>query len=125
MISKDKLRETLLNIRELNGTITLYYVPLNTINSVKDVYGLYYSGRRKIEIGKYLSTGIEYIEITDKNSDEIVDKVYALITDDIGDFIMKALTIMKLDDVDLKYFDREPELFKTFQETVLKLKNNL
>ncbi|SRR6266403_1712598 len=121
-ITKDKLRDAILSVRSINGMITLYHVPMKTIYSAESVYNLYYSGRNKIEIGSYFSTGREYKDVTDSNFDEIIDKIYDLLSDDVGDYIMKALDDMELEDTYLKYFDDEPELFKTFQETVLKLK---
>ncbi len=123
MISKEKLKEMIVGIRELNGLLTLGHIPRNYIYSARRMYEIYYSGKDKIEVGKYFENGAESILIKNENLDEIVDKIYVLLIDDIGKQIGEAIDIMKLHDNELKYFDREPEQFKKFQEIVLKLKD--
>lgn len=123
MITKERLKQTIELVQELQGELNLIYTPSKVLDSVKDVYNLYYSNR-KITIGSgYYNRGSEYIEFTNNNIDEIVDKIYDVIKDDISDYIMKSLENLELSIEHLKYFDREPELFKKFKDEVLKLKN--
>lgn len=123
MITKERLKQTIELVQELQGELNLIYTPSKVLDSVKDVYNLYYSNR-KITIGSgYYNRGNEYIKFTNNNIDEIVDKIYDVIKDDISDYIMKSLENLELSIEYLKYFDRELELFKKFKDEVLKLKN--
>ena len=121
-MTKEKLKDLLLLVKQFDGNLTLSYIPKSKIYSVEEVYNLYYSGWNKIEIGLYYNSCEECIEMSNSNIDIIVDKIYDKLTDSVGEFIIPALNNLGLDDVYLKYFDREPELFIKFQEEVLRLK---
>jgi len=125
MLTKEKIKEMIQTVQEFNGMITLNYVPESTLYSTEELEGLYYSGQNKLEISKYYRTGFESKKINKDNFDEIVDDVYNKLNDNIGPHIIQALENLDLDQEGeyIKYFDREPELLKKFQEEVLKLKN--
>ena len=124
MKSKEELRQVINLVREFKGSLTLSYIPQSKMQTPEKVYSLYYGGWNKIEIDDFYRNGKDFIEISESNIDEIIDKVYDCLSDNIGNCIMDALTNLELDDTDLKYFDRDPELFKKFQDEVLRLKNN-
>lgn len=124
-MEKDKLKELIKLVQQFKGYLTLSYIPSSVLDSTKKVYGIYYGGWTKIEIGNsYRDQGeqFSFIDITDENIDDIVDKIYKTLNDSIGNEILQAIDNLKLDTEDLKYFDRDPELFKNFKKEVRKLK---
>lgn len=52
MITKEKLKQTIELIIELNGSLTLSYVPSSDLKNPKGPYGWYYGGSNKIEISR-------------------------------------------------------------------------
>ena len=123
MVSKKEIKQMITTVRKCNGSLTLSYLPCKTVNSTHALYELYYGGWNKIEIGKYFRSS-EHLEIkiTDENLDNIVDKIYRLLSNCIGDFIIQAMDNLKLHNNELKYFDREPETYAKFKKEVLRLK---
>ena len=123
-IKKDEIKEMIRLIRQFNGQASFSFIPSKKIYSTEDLYGLYYGGWNKIEVGKYFRSGSDFFEIDDSNIDEIVDKIYKKLSDDVGECILKALENLGMDDCNLKYFDRDEAELKKFQEEVLRLKKN-
>lgn len=126
-MKKEEIKDLVQLVRQANGVLTLAFIPQSTIFSTQELYNLYYSGWSRIEIGsKYVCGSSESIEITDENVDSIVDKIHAIMADDVGDYIHKALTNLGMDDTQIKYFKSEGEEekvnLKKFQDEVLKLK---
>ena len=123
-MNKDKIKNLVEAVREFDGSLSLGYVPESVIHSTEEVYGLYYSGWAKMELGKnyFRTSTTETVKVTDDNVDEIVDTIHKLLVDNIGDFIMKALENLNLEDTDLKYFDRDLELYMKFKQEVSRLK---
>ena len=121
-MTKKKIKDLVKLVREFDGVLTLNFIPESTIYSTEELNGLYYGGWTHMEIGKYYRNSGECIEITDSNINKIVDKICDCLSDNVGECILKALKNMELDDVNLKYFDREPKLLKKFQKEVLRLK---
>ena len=124
-MKKEEIKDLVQLVRQANGVLTLAFIPQSTIFSAQELYNLYYSGWSRIEIGsKYVCGSSESIEITDENVDSIVDKIHAIMADDVGDYINKALTNLGMDDTQVKYFksEGEEENLKKFQDEVLKLK---
>ena len=125
MITKEKIKSLIENVLLINGTLTINYVPESVIYSENKLYSLYYSDSPTIEICRYQYLDEELsFDITSSNIDDIVDIIFNKLNDNISIYINEALDNLGLDDCDLKYFDDEPELFKKFQDEVLKLKNN-
>ena len=121
-MDKNKIKELITLVRQFNGFLTLSYTPSSVLKSTKSLYGIYYGGWSKIEIGEYYTNRGEHIEITDANVDEIAEKIYNVLSDCVGYEIMQALDNLKLDAEDLKYFDRDLELFKKYKKEVRRLK---
>ena len=65
MITKEKLKQTIELIIELNGSLTLSYVPSSDLQNTKGPYGWYYGGSSKIEISRefYKTTIIKDIPL--------------------------------------------------------------
>ena len=124
-MTKEKIKNLILSVQEFQGYLTLNYFPISDLYLDEKVYNLYYSGFDKIEIGKYFTHSLtgNITEITPSNIDEITDKVYNLLIQDVSWFIQPALENLKLDFEDLKYFENNTKKFKKFQNEVLKLKN--
>lgn len=125
MITKDKIKSLIENVLLINGTLSINYLPETVIYSESILYNLYYTGPYSIEINRYQYLDEETsFDITNSNIDDIVDIIFNKLNDNIIIYIKEALDNLGLDDCYLKYFDDEPELFKKFQDEVLKLKNN-
>lgn len=124
MITKDEVRKFLKAGQVFRSMITFNYIPEDVLYSTEELYGLYYSGQYKMEIGKYYSTGMDTKEITNDNFEEIIDDVYFKLKGNISQHIFDALENLELDGEYLKYFDDEPEMYEKFKKEVLKLKNN-
>ena len=124
MITKEKLKQTIELIIELNGSLTLSYVPSSDLKNPKGPYGWYYGGSNKIEISReFYRAGRLFERIEDLGGvDFVVDDCYKLLTDSVHDYIFPALNNLGLDDTDLKYFDRDKELFKKFKNEINRLK---
>jgi hypothetical protein len=125
MISREKIFQSVELVRELNGSLSLSYIPSSVLDSSKSVGELYYGGWTKMEVSKTYFNDYGGLDgkIDKIGLNRIIDHIYDRLQDSIGPFIMKALENLNLDDSDLKYFDRDPQLFKRFQEEVLKLKS--
>jgi hypothetical protein len=121
-IDKIKIKELIKSVRDFNGYLELNYVPSSTLKSTEELASLYYSGARKISLGECYHNGREFVDITESNIDEIVDKVYNTLMDNITYEINQALENLELGDTYIKYFDREPEMYNKFQKEVLRLK---
>lgn len=125
MITKEKIKSLIENVLLVNGTLTINYLSESVIYSEQKLYNLYYGGLPNMEINRYQYLDEESsFDITNSNIDDIIDIIFNKLNDDISIYINEALDNLGLDDCDLKYFDDEPELFKKFQDEVLKLKNN-
>lgn len=125
-MKKEEIKNLVQLVSQANGLLTLAFIPQSTLFSTKELYNLYYSGWSRMEIGKNFVCGSESVEITDESLDSVVDKIHAIMADDVGDYINKALINLGMDDTQLKYFehdgDEEKENLKKFQDEVLKLK---
>jgi hypothetical protein len=126
MITREELKETIKSVKKIGGHLKLQYIPKTDLNSTQRLNELYYGGQRKIEIGKfyhnYWSKMGDFVEITDNNFEAILDEVYLAMKNNIASCLFQAMENMGLDDTDLKYFDRNLELYKKFKAEVLKLK---
>jgi hypothetical protein len=122
-MEKIRIKELIKIVQEFHGSVRLTYIPQSVIDSTEKLHELYYSGWYELGIGKFYNNNrTELVEITDSNIDEIVDEIYECLSNSVGNEIFKALDNLKLDTEDIKYFDRDPELFEKFKKEVLKLK---
>ena len=124
-MEKQEIRDLILLVQKYNGYLTLSYIPQNKIKTPEDTYGLYYGGWTKIEIDKSyrnFGSGVDINDLNSKTIDKAIDDIYTSLNESIGKHIGQALTNLNLDYEDLKYFDRDLELFKKFQDEVRKLK---
>jgi hypothetical protein len=123
--SKEQIKQTLEMVFNLNGSLTISYIPSSRITP-EGCYNLYYGGRYKMEIyPEYYRDGSCNLETYEDlgGIDAVIDRIYNNLEDNIGDFIIPALDNLKLDDSDLKYFDRDLDLFNKFKQEINKLKN--
>lgn len=125
MKSKEEILNILNIIRNINGSLTVYYIPESYIYDTKKCYDLYYSGANKFIIDKkYFEYNSEFIEITDNNLNKIVDKIIDILKNDIYEYLHKAVSNLKLEYEDFKYFENNKKTHKKFINEVLKLKND-
>src|ERR1035437_3029405 len=93
----EELKQTILSVIKLKGVLTLNYVPSEYLDSTKQLYGLYYSGSNKIEIGEYYICDRDYGEVKDDNIDEIVSEIYNKLNNNIKDAISDALDNLEME----------------------------
>lgn len=120
-MTKLELKDLILQVQSINGNLSLHYVPSSVIDDIEELYGLYYGGGSKINVGIYYNAEEDFVKVTHDNIDEIVDKIDALINDNISSHITKALKNLNWADEELKYFDRSEDNHKTFKDEVLRL----
>jgi hypothetical protein len=75
MITKEKLKQTIELIIEVNGSLTLSYVPSSDLKNPKGPYGWYYGGSNKIEISREFYRAGQKIKF-DKLRLSISDKIW-------------------------------------------------
>ena len=121
MVNKEKLKKAILLAKELNGTLSLMHIPKINLYSTKDLSDLYYEGVKKVETGVYLNGNPNFIQLTNTNLDEVVDKVYVIMQNDIHTHVLQALKNLNWKVEEIKNFEYTPEKYKQFQEEVLKL----
>lgn len=123
-MDKEKLKQMIDLVIELNGSLTLSYIPPYKIETPEEAYGIYYSGWNRIEISKnYYMVAGRSGEIKDIGIEKLVDNVYELLDTCVGNCIMKALDNFDLDAEVLKYFDRDEDLYNKFKTEVKRLKS--
>ena len=125
-MNKETIKNAIKIAKELNGTIKIPYVPSSYLDLTDELYGLYYSGAHHITFGRnhFLLSDGTYTEITDINEEEIINKIYEVLVDNIQPYIMEALKSLEWEAEELKYFDDDPEKYETFKKKVLELKSN-
>ena len=126
-MEKREIRDLILLVKKYNGYLTLSYIPASEIKTTSKAASLYYGGWAKIEIGhsyRNFCGGVSIDELNSETMDKAVDDIYTCLNESIGEHIGQALTNLNLDYEDLKYFDRDPELYKKFKAEVRKLKKN-
>jgi hypothetical protein len=121
MINKEKLRQAIILSKELKGTLSLMFIPKISLYSTKDLSNLYYDGVKKIETGVYLNGNPNFIKLTDANLEEVVEKIYEMMINDIHTHVLQALTNLKWKVEEIKNFEYSPDKYKIFQEEVLRL----
>jgi hypothetical protein len=126
MITKEQLKQTIELVFLLKGELTIPYLPLSIIETVKGCYNLYYGGYKKMEIyPEYYRDGScnlsAYKELG--GIDAVIDRIYQNIQDDISTYVMTALNNIGCEDTVVKYFGEKPELYERFKNEVYKLKN--
>jgi len=126
MITLEKVRQAIQLTIELDGSLSLNFTPSKSIYDSDELYNLYYGGCSKIEITK---SGIKdpnwnYIKFNGENFEEISQLVYDYLKDDISVAIQRALSNLKWEAEELKYFDRPENEWKwnLFKDEVLKNK---
>jgi hypothetical protein len=122
-MTKEEIRQTIALIRKNGGELKLNYIPSEYLNDTEELCGLYYGGSPNIEIGKYYRNYSEFIEITDDNLEEVINKIYDVLTDSIKDEFHQAFKNFEWAYEELKYFDDEKENYQKFKDEVLRLKN--
>ena len=110
----------------MDGSLSLNFTPSKSIYDSDELYNLYYGGCSKIEINK---RGIKdpnwnYIKFNGENFEEISQLVYDYLKDDVSVAIQRALSNLKWEAEELKYFDRPENEWKwnLFKDEVLKNK---
>ena len=71
MVSKEKLKQALILVKDLNGALSLMYIPKMSLYSTKALKDLYYDGVKKIEAGVYLNGNPNFIKLTDSSFTDI------------------------------------------------------
>jgi hypothetical protein len=124
-MEKQEIRNLILLVQKYNGYLTLSYLPQREIETPERCQGLYYGGWAKMEIGnsyRNFAGGVDIDKLNSETIDKAVDDIYNSLNGCIGKEIGQALTNLELDYEDLKYFDRDPELYKKFKKEVSRLK---
>jgi len=126
MITLEKVRQAIQLTIELDGSLSLNFTPSKSIYDSDELYNLYHGGFSKIEITK---RGIKdpnwnYIKFNGENFEEISQLVYDYLKDDVSVAIQRALSNLKWEAEELKYFDGPENEWKwnLFKDEVLKNK---
>jgi len=123
MITKEDIKSLINLILKFDGEATLSHIPKDTINSTLKLYELYYGGWSKISIGKYCRyEGKNSFEVTNENINSVVDDIYKLLKECVGNEIFIALDYLDLEPEELKYMDREKETYTKFKKEVRRIK---
>jgi len=123
-MTKEELKQSILLIRKNGGELNFNYIPSEYLNDTQELYELYYGGSPKIKIGeKYYVYEGDYIEITEDNLEEVINKIYDVLNDSIKDEFHQAFENFEWEYEELKYFDDEEENYQKFKDEVLRLKN--
>ncbi len=122
-MNKEELKQLIQLNRKIGGYLTLNYFSLSDLNSTKELYDIYYSGFRKIEIGLfYRNLDGKSILIKDDNIDDIVEDLYNLLLINISNEILLAFKNFGWEFEELKYFDGDKKSYNKFKKEVLRLK---
>jgi hypothetical protein len=125
-MKKQDIKNLIELICKFDGEFTLYYIPSSYLYDTKRLYSLYYGGLEKIVIRKnFLYILNQFFEFEDNDIDDVVEKLYEILSDDINEYINNALLELEMPDEYLKYFDRDgmKEKYEKFKNKVLELKN--
>ena len=129
-ISKEKLKDVILTVSQIGGTLKFMCVLLKYLQTPEEWYNFYY-GSGVIDICIYNTYDNPYSildrsKISNDNIDAIVDDVYEYLISDVYPLIKQALiNIGEGGEFEtLKYFGRNKELFIKFQNELLKLSQN-
>ncbi len=124
-MTKEEIKSLLELLKKSNGELTIKYIPESTLYDTKELYDLYYGGSKKIIISgnHFMKNYGEITDITESNLDEIVDKIYDIMIDNISGHIFKVFKNLHWEFEELKYFDHDKKTYNKFKKEVLKLKN--
>ena len=122
MVNKEELKQLILLNLKFQGELKLSYIPESVIHDIEECGSLYYGGWRRIELGQSYHRKGEFVDITDDNIDTIVDEIYDVLSNSIGNEILQALENLEWEAEELKYFDRDKKAYNKFKKEVLRLK---
>jgi len=127
MMTREKIKQTIQTVRELDGFLSFNFVPSKSIYDLDYLHGLYHGGQ-KIDISRdeVRYPDRRWVIFNDTNFEEIVDDVWNYIKDDITGAIHTSFENLDWEFEELKYFDRpeNADKLKLFQEEVLKNKHH-
>lgn len=128
-VTYEKVKSMFEMVRDMNGEITLNYLPISAIDTPEKCYGIYYSGYSRIVVssGCVNIGGRFYYPESVEDYMRYVGKVYDVLSNDVGRYVEKALDILELDAEELKYFvngQNGHKAFKVFYEEVCRLSNS-
>ncbi len=120
--TKDKIKALMSLLNEFKATVHIKYFPFEHLQSVEELYGLYYGGGTPIRISSVLDIGNDHVKITGENMDEVCERLAKTLEDDILGEIIQALDNLSWEAEELKYFDRSIEKHEIFKKEVMRLK---
>lgn len=124
-ISKDDIVRMMELVSKMKGSLTLSYLNISDLDNPKKCYSLYYGGYPKMEIYPDMyRDGRCNLSTFDElgGMDWVVDRVYRNLKDDVSNLVVPALEKLGLDDTNMKYFDRDSELYREFINEIKMLK---